>query len=228
MQIIETILTYLVYLSAVILQTLRFDPAVWDTVTQSGMAGAIVIGVVFLGGASTLLGQSVVLFLNRVREGRFFFSLVVNGLLYLLQFTVWGIVIYVVARFLFEKTPTRSDILLLIGLSTAPYVLGFLALIPYMGPFIGKLLSVWVFLLQVIIIDNAFEVTFFRGLIAVAAGWLVMLLITNTIGKPIIRLRNKIWKLVTGTEMDVTAQDILLKYSSGAHLGFDPASGGSK
>ena len=87
----------------VIGQTLRFDPAVWDTLMESGMPGEIVVGIVFLGGASTLLGQSVVLFLNRVRKGRFFFSLVVNGLLYLLQFTVWGIVICVVARFLFEK-----------------------------------------------------------------------------------------------------------------------------
>ena len=52
-------------------------------------------------------------------------------------------------------------------------MLGFLALIPYMGPFIGKLLSVWVFLLQVIIIDNAFEVTLFRGLSPwPQAGWL--------------------------------------------------------
>ena len=153
MELLNTIFTYFITLIHVIGQTLRLDPAVWDTLMQSGMPGEIVVGIVFLGGASTLLGQSVVLFLNRVRKGRFFFSLVVNGLLYLLQFTVWGIVIYVVALFLFEKTPTRSDVLLLIGLSTAPYVLGFLALIPYMGPFIGKLLSVWVFLLQVIIID---------------------------------------------------------------------------
>ena len=55
-----------------------------------------------------------------------------------------------------------------------------------------------------------------------------MLLITNTIGKPVIRLRNKIWKLVTGSEMDVTAQDILLQYSSGVHFGVEPANGGSK
>jgi hypothetical protein len=227
-ELIDTILTYLFTLIQVISQTLRFDPAVWTTLEESGMAGAIVAGIVFLGGVSTLMGQSVVLFLNQVRKGRFVFSLVVNGLLYLLQFAIWGIVLYLVARILFEHNPTGRDVLLLIGLSTAPYVLGFLALIPYMGPFIAKLLSVWVFLLQVLIIDNAFEVTFFRGVIAVGLGWLVMLLLTNTVGKPVIRLRNWIWKRVSGSDMDITAQDILLQYSSGAHLGFDAGKEGKQ
>ena len=228
MELIGNIITYLLTLIHVIGQTLRFDPAVWDTLMESGMPGEIVVGIVFLGGASTLFGQSVVLFLNKVRKGRFFFSLVVNGLLYLLQFTVWGIVLYFVARLLFEKDPSRSDILLLIGLSTAPYVLGFLALIPYMGPFIAKLLSVWVFLLQVVVIDAAFDVPFWAGVMAVGAGWLVMLLITNTIGKPVVKLRNKIWKAVAGSEMDITAQDILIQFSTGANLGIEPANGASK
>jgi hypothetical protein len=97
-----------------------------------------------------------------------------------------------------------------------------------MGPFIAKLLSVWVFLLQVIIVDVAFVVPLMQAVIAVGAGWLVMLLMTNTIGKPIIRFRNKIWKAVTGSEMDITAQDILIQYSSGVHFGVESANGGSQ
>ena len=227
MQILDTVFTYVVTLFEVIIQTLWLDPAVWDTLNNSGMRGWLVAGVVFLAGVSTLLGQSVILFVNRVRKGRFFFSLAVNGLLYIFQFLVWGVVISLVARFLFQATPPAGTVVLLIGLSTAPYVLGFLVLMPYLGPFIGKVLNVWVFLLQVVMIEGAFGVEFIPGLISVGLGWLVMLLMTNTIGKPVIALRNKIWQKVTGTSMDVTAQDILLQFS-GAGAASQPSQGGQQ
>lgn len=214
MQLIDTLVTYFVTLFQVIAQTLRLDPTVWDTLMNSHMEIWIVVGVLFLAGASTLLGQSVVLFINRVRKGRFLFSLAVNGLLFIFQFIVWGLVIGLVARLLFRENPPLGSIVLLVGLSTAPYVLGIFVLIPYMGPFIGKVLNVWVFLIEVVMIQHAFDAGFIAALIAVGLGWLAMLAVTNTIGKPVIALRNKIWQRVTGSPMDVSAQDILLQFSS--------------
>ena len=44
-------------------------------------------------------------------------------------------------------------------------------------------------------------------------GWLASLALTNTIGKPIVALRNKVFQMVSGSKLDSTAEDILLHFS---------------
>ncbi|MBK8051394.1 MAG: hypothetical protein IPK16_32445 [Anaerolineales bacterium] len=213
MELFAYIIGYFLALFWVVVHAMFFDPEVYAFGSESPYSFWLVLGVMFLAGVSTLLGQSVILFINRVRRGRFVVSLVTNGLLFVVQYVVWGIVIGIVGRFIFQFEPQPGAIVRLVGLSTAPLVLGFLVLIPYLGAFIGKLLNVWVFLIQVVIITEAFHTGFWRGVIAVGAGWLIMLLMTNTIGKPVVRMRNFFWKRVTGTPMEATAQDILLSFS---------------
>lgn len=80
--IIGGILAYLLLVWAGIENTLWLNPKVLDIVEQMPESGWVVAGIVFLAGASTLLGESAVLFINRVRRGRFVISLITNGLVF--------------------------------------------------------------------------------------------------------------------------------------------------
>ena len=71
---------YFAYLWGGITHALRLDPGVFAFVEQYPQSAWVVAGIVFLAGASTLLGQSAVLFINRVRKSRFVISLITNGL----------------------------------------------------------------------------------------------------------------------------------------------------
>ena len=62
-----SILRYFEALFAVIWHALTLDPLLYEFVAEQPLAGYLVMGVIFLGGASVLLGQSAVLFINRVR-----------------------------------------------------------------------------------------------------------------------------------------------------------------
>ena len=111
---------YFTYLWGAITHALRLDPGVFAFVEQYPQSAWVVAGVVFLAGASVLLGQSAVLFINRVRKSRFLISLITNGLIFLISYIVWGLIIWLVGRILFSVNPPWGQFVRIVGLSTAP------------------------------------------------------------------------------------------------------------
>jgi hypothetical protein len=70
----QAFFTYLEHLFLAIRYALTLEPRLFEVVLRNPSANSVVLGIVFLARASTLLAQSVVLFVNRVRRGRFVFS----------------------------------------------------------------------------------------------------------------------------------------------------------
>lgn len=204
---------YFHYLFVGIQRALLLDPTVFKFVDENRWSGLIVLGIVFLAGASTLLGQSAVLFINRVRKSRFVFSLVLNGIIFIVSYMVWGVIVWLIGSLLFKTDPSLLPFLRTVGLSTAPLIFGFFILIPWMGPFIGKVLNVWSLLIMLAIVRFNFGIGFWGAALCVGLGWLASLALNNTIGKPIVALRNRMWKRVTGSPLDASAQEILLQFS---------------
>ncbi|MFV9504699.1 MAG: hypothetical protein AB4911_09050 [Oscillochloridaceae bacterium umkhey_bin13] len=56
---------------------------------------------------------------------------------------VWGTTIWLSARLLFRVDDSYAPVLRMVTLGAAPFVFGFLVLIPYAGTFIGRVLGVW-------------------------------------------------------------------------------------
>ncbi len=209
----EAIVVYLLLVWAAIVSALFFDPSVLDVVEKYPQSAWVIGGIVFLAGASTLLGESAILFVNRVRRGRFFMSLVTNGIVFMISYAVWGLTISIVGRVLFQVNPPWGQVVRMVGLSTAPLVFGFLVLIPWMGPFISKLLNVWSLLILVGIVQYEFRIGLWGAVTCVGLGWLLSLLFTNTIGGPVVRLRNKVFQKVSGSSLARTNEDILLRFA---------------
>ncbi len=204
---------YLFMLIVATLNALWLNPEVMEVVNRAPESGWVVWGIVFLAGASTLLGESAVLFINRVPRGRFVISLITNGIVFLISYAVWGLTIYVIGRILFEVNPLPSDFVRMVGLSTAPLVFGFFILIPWMGPFIAKLLNVWSLIILIGIVEFEFEIGLWPAVLCVVLGWLVSLGLTNTIGRPVVALRNKVFQLVSGSKLDSDTENLLLHFS---------------
>jgi hypothetical protein len=204
---------YFTYLWGAITHALWLDPEVFKFVEQYPRSAWLVAGVVFLAGASTLLGQSAVLFINQVRRSRFLISLITNGIVFIISYVVWGVTVYIVGRILFQLDPPLGPFVRMVGLSTAPLVFGFFVLIPWMGPFVGKVLNVWSFLILIAIIEYQFKIGFWGALLCVGLGWLASLALTNSIGRPIVAMRNKVFQKVSGSKLDLTADDLLLTFA---------------
>lgn len=213
-EFINDILRFIGALWAVVRLSLRFSPELLQAVETYRQSGWLILAVALLAGASQLLGQSVVLFINRVKPGRFVFTLILNGVLFALSLIVWATTIWLVGLWLFEVDRTWGTVVRLVSLGSAPYIFGFFILIPYLGPFVAKVLTVWSFLIVLAATAFTFEVGLLSGIVCVGLGWLLMVLLTNTIGRPVVAARNWIWHRITGSALDATAQDILLHFAS--------------
>jgi hypothetical protein len=94
-------------------------------------------------------------------------------------------------------------------LSTAPFVLGFLVLMPYVGSVLSRVLYVWSLIIAVAAVEYAFQLSFAAALACGAIAWLLMMLLTNTVGRPIVAIRNRMWERVAGVARDARVADVL-------------------
>ena len=112
--------------------TLDYSMPVW--LNSRPDAFRICVTVAIIAGASTLLGNSAVLFLNRVRGLRFVFSLVLNGLAMAGLYALQAVVVWVLGPLVIGRTQEWSLVFRGVMLSTAPLAFGVFALAPYVGP----------------------------------------------------------------------------------------------
>lgn len=192
---------------------LRLQPNVVQIADTYPHATWVAFGVVMAAGISLMLGQSVILFLNQVRPARFVASLVINGLLLVVGWVVWTAAVWAIGSRLFVEQPSFVLVLRLIGLSYAPLVFGFLILIPYMGPFVQRLLYVWSFLVALRAVAFTFQVSFWPALLCVGLGWIALMLLTATVGRPVVMMRNWVWHRLTGARKDASVQELLQQFA---------------
>lgn len=222
----SAVLTFLSYVWRGIEMALQLNPRLLPIVQTYPQSGYIILTIAILAGVSQLLGQSVVLFVNQVRPGRFVASLLMNGLLFALSLIVWGVTTWLAARFLFAVEQPLRVVIRIVALGSAPFVFGFLMLVPYLGTLIGRVLFVWSLLIVLAGVGGLFQVGFFASLVCVGLGWLLMVLLSMTIGKPVVAVRNWIWHRVVGSPLDATAQDILTSFAQNKQD--DPTAKGGK
>jgi hypothetical protein len=195
-------------------EALRLNPRVFEIVSQRPDDGWVILVIAIMGGASLLVGQSVILFVNRVRPARFAISLLLNGVVFAIGLLVWAAAIWLVGRLLFPNEISIGTVMRMVGLGAAPYLFGFLILIPYMGNFIGRVLTVWSFLVVLGGITFLAGGAFWPALVCTGLGWLLITVMSATIGRPIIAVRNILFRRVAGTDLDASVADILTSFAS--------------
>lgn len=169
----------------------------------------ISITIAMFAGASTLLGNSVVLFLNRIRGWRFAASLVINGVSMVALFAAQAVVIAIVGYFLTNDRLSFMTAARAVMLATAPLLFGFLELAPYVGPGIARVLQVWSLLALWVIVGVVFQIGSWPALLVTGLGWAVMQVLSWALAKPLSALGNAVWRLLSGNPTLLTAQDIL-------------------
>ncbi len=177
---------------------LGLNPDASGYINTEADAIAVVVTVAFIAGVSLLLGQSVVLFLNRVTRTRFVFSLALNGALYVVNLMIWSTVIWGIGRLAFDVQQPIGIAMMAVLLGSAPFVFGFFILVPYLGLIFSRVLYAWSLLVTLVMVESAFEIGWLRTAVCVGLGWLVLLLIDRTVGRPIVTVRDRVLMKLTG------------------------------
>lgn len=196
---IDSIGAYLAAAFDAIGLSLSLNPDATKYIGVTPVQIAIVLTVTFICGVSLLAGQSVVLFMNRVSKTQFVFSLVVNAAIYVVNLAIWSSMIWLVAVVAFGVAKPIGIGAMAILLGSAPFLFGFLILVPYLGIIFVRVFYGWSFLSTLVLVRAEFGLGWLAALACVAAGWLLLLVLNRTIGKPIVAVRDRIFRRVLGT-----------------------------
>ncbi|MBR8830962.1 MAG: hypothetical protein N5P05_001902 [Chroococcopsis gigantea SAG 12.99] len=184
------------------------EPFIQITRVSGGLE--VALSIVFLAGLSLAVGQSIILFINKVKPVRFIFSLLISAFLYafgyfFLVFSTWLIGFLPGMRYVpFEH------LLKVFGIGYAPLLFSFFGAIPYLGVPILSLLSVWHLLEMVVGIKALVAVTSLSAFTRVALGWIVLQILQQTIGQPIAGVGRWLSSRVAGVNL-VTRKDEIVE-----------------
>ena len=112
-----------------------------DTITAYSSSSVLL--TVLSAGLSIAIGQSIILFINRVKPGRFILSLVIQAIIFTFGYFFLSFSTWFVGQTFFGTTLTFPAVAAIIGLCYLPLVWSFLAALPYLGEPIFLVLSLW-------------------------------------------------------------------------------------
>lgn len=147
-------------------------------------SGVAALAIVLLAGLSEAAGESVVLFVNRVRPSRFMLSLLVSALIFAFTYLFLAGSVYAVARLLMGPEVPLLTVTVTVGVAYAPRMLGFLAFLPYFGQPLSLLLHAWSVLALLAGVRATMDAEPFQALAAVAFGALLLAVLQRTVGRP--------------------------------------------
>jgi hypothetical protein len=189
---------------------LRLDPAAFVAMNSPG-TGLLAATILFLAGVSEMLGQSVVLLANRVKPGRFVLSLLLNGILFIVSAFVWGFTIWGIATLVFHVNKPFTDVMKAVALAYAPVLFSFFTLLPYMGTFINRVLSVWSFLAILVALNAIMGLNLTQALACALFGFIFLLALKLTLGRPFVALERWIQHATAGVSSTVEVKDLVEK-----------------
>jgi len=185
---------------------MRLDPDVFRTVVSTPGAGWLALAIAFVAGISDMVGQSVVLFANRVSPRRFGVSLVMAAVVLIVSIFFYAFSIWLIVKFVFFLPGRFRIILILVALSYAPIVLSFAALLPYLGNFIYQAVRVWSLLALVVGVKAIAGAVFWQGILACLLGWLFIQFVVHM---PVLKIKavdTWLWRVMTGTRERLDTQ----------------------
>ncbi len=187
---------------------LQLEPAIFQAILDNPAARFVSVTLLLLAGLSDVLGQSVVLFANRVKPGRFAISIIAAVIVLVFSVFFWAVSIWLIGWFVFNNNQRFINVLRVVEASYAPLLFGLFIFIPYLGNFIFRLLRIWVFLALLVGVQVVYPFNFWQALLCCIFGWLAYELLTRLPALPLEGLSRWWWRVTTGTPepLDIQAR----------------------
>jgi len=210
--IILEILAFPFYLIGLAAEAIGFSQAAFAKAATSAEARTAALFIAFLAGVSEMLGQSVVLVVNRVALYRFLASLGFTGLTYMLTALAWGLSALAVAPLTRVGPLVREDILGVIGvvsLAFAPRLFGVFSIAPYFGAALGNALEIWAMALAIYGLNVGLDLPFGASVFCGGAGWLVSYGLRSFLGHALAKPLGRLRLIISGSLLERTPQQLI-------------------
>jgi hypothetical protein len=122
---------------------LSLNPEFILAVQTSPRALAVALGILVLATISDVVGNSPVLFFNRMSPGRLAAALGIETVLSLVRLALWMLISALLFAVLNQVQLTLHNVIVVVGIGYAPMLWSFLVVIPTVGPLIRRVIIAW-------------------------------------------------------------------------------------
>lgn len=202
-------------LLAIVQGVLQLNPEVFiRAFSYPGAMPELTLAVVFIAGLSVMLGQCVVLIANRVSRTRFWASILLGVIRYVLDVLIMSTLFWLIANLVSCQHFPFLQTVRVICLAYAPYWLGFLVLMPYLGLLVDRLLKLYFFLTLLVAAQAILQVGFWTGVLISSSAFSVLALVDLLVGRPLTHLVDHAVFRVSGAHDQRRAQEIYAEFAS--------------
>lgn len=209
----------LITLLRLVYGALTLDAAIFRMVQTTADVQRLALLIVFLAGVAQALGQSVVLFANQVRPARFIASLLLSGAIFVLGYVAWIATVWLIGVYGFGGDPPLTGVIYAVSLGYTPMLFSFLILAPYLGNGIAHLLATWSFLTILVAVATVFNFAFWQALVCSALGWLIIQVLSRTVGRPLLALELRLRRATAGAPLRFGGADMIALLDSAPAAG---------
>lgn len=157
--------------------------------------------VVLTAGLSQAIAHSVVLFANRVKPARFFFSLFISAILFTFGYLFLVFSTWLISFLPFAAKAPFAVLARTLGFGYAPLIFSVFGSMPYFGEPILTVLSVWQLLAMVVGLAAVSSTNLWQAFSTVALGWVTLWVLQRTLGQPIMQLAHWIACQAAGVDL---------------------------
>lgn len=188
---------------------LRLDPGIYTAVQGSRAGLTLALVVVLLAAISEAMGQSVMLFLNRVRPFRFALSLVIAVASNVIGYFLWSVAVWLAVWLAFGVNEPFVTAMAVVGLAYAPQLFAFFEVTPYFGNFFGLLLTLWTMAAIVVAVRWGMGMSTWQAAITGLVSWATIQLFRRSLGRPIYALGTWVERRAAGSHLDYSVDDVV-------------------
>jgi len=168
--------------------------------------GWLALTIALLAGISQAIGDSAILFFNRVRPARFAVGLALSGLLFVLSLLVQALSLWLVITLLFGVSEQPGPVIVIVFLGSAPLLLGFLNMAATLGPYAGWALRFLNWLIVLAGVHLGFGFTIWQAFLCTALARLLVELLSVAFGQPLDRISAWLWRAATGASIGMSVR----------------------
>lgn len=189
-------------------QAMGLDPTIFADIQRVPGGLGIALMIVSLAGLSESLGQSIVLFINRLSPVRFMLALMITAASHVVGYLFWTVTVWLVGAYVFGQTVSFTAVACVVGLAYAPQLLAFFELTPFLGNPFSIILSLWSMVAIVVAVRVGLDLELWQALLASGLGWVFIQLWRRTIGRPIYALGRWLQRRAAGGPLEFTISDL--------------------
>lgn len=180
---------------------LRLDTDVIQQYAGQPGSGQLALLVVLVVGLSEGLGNSLVLFINRVRPARFALTLLVYSIILAFTYGFLTLSIFAVARLAFDYQGDYALVAQIVAFGYAPRIFGLFEFIPVLGRPTALALDIWSLLAVFVGVAAGLDLLPWQALVTIALGSVALLTLQRTVGRPLLLLGRWLQRRAAGVQL---------------------------